>query len=252
MNLRVRNLVFRNKNFTLRLDALTFGAGRLTSIVGPNGAGKTTLLKCLAGIHPLSRDRVACDGRDLAELSDSQRARLMSYVPQEHVPSFGYTVRDFVLTGRAAHLSLFALPSAGDEAAAEKALSDVNLLSFADRPYAELSSGERRLVLIARALAQDAGILLLDEPTTFLDPKHEREVLEFIRRLTRERGLTVLLTLHHLEMAAKFSDDLVFLRNGRVVAAGPVEEILSESLLQDVYDIPMRIIRIDGQKFIVR
>jgi iron complex transport system ATP-binding protein len=252
VSIEVRSLVHSNRNFTLRLEGLEFAGGRLTCIVGPNGAGKTTLLKCLAAIHPLERRSVFLEGKDLAGMSASDRARRIAYVPQEHVPTFSYTVRDFVLTGRAAHLPLFALPAARDEAAAEEALDFVGLLPFADRPYAQLSSGERRLVLIARALAQNAGTLLLDEPTTFLDPKHEVEVLDFIRRLTVERGITVLVTLHNLEMAIKYSDALVFLKKGTVRAAGPPQEVLSEPLLRDVYDIPMRIVRCDGHKLIIR
>jgi len=252
VSLQVRSLFYANKNFTLRLEALEFAGGRLTCIVGPNGAGKTTLLKCLAAILPVGRRSVFLDGRDLAAIPAADRARRMSYVPQEHVPTFSYTVRDFVLTGRAAHLPLFALPAARDEAAVEEALEFVGLLPFADRSYAQLSSGERRLVLIARALAQNAGVLLLDEPTTFLDPRHEVEVMDFIRRLTLERGITVLVTLHNLEMAVKYSDALVFLKDGRVRAAGPPEEVLSEDLLRDVYDIPMRIVRCDGHQLIIR
>lgn len=252
MSLQVRSLAYSNKNFTLRLGALEFAAGRLTGIVGPNGAGKTTLLKCLGVLLPLERKSVFLDGRDLAAMPAAHRARRLSYVPQEHVPTFSYTVRDFVLTGRAAHLGLFALPAARDAAAVEEALEFVGLRPFAGRPYVQLSSGERRLVLIARALAQDADVLLLDEPTTFLDPRHEVEVLGFIKRLTRERRITVLVTLHNLDMAVKYSDALVFLKEGRVHAAGPPEEVLSESLLEDVYDIPMRIVPCDGHKLIVR
>jgi iron complex transport system ATP-binding protein len=252
MTIRVENLVFTNRNFTLRVEKLEFESGRLAAIVGPNGAGKTTLLKCLAAIHPVSR-RVIFRGRqDLAALHPAERARLISYVPQEHSPVFSYTVRDFVLTGRAAHLALFSLPSARDEAAAEEALEFVGLEPFAGRPYSQLSSGERRLVLIARALAQKAEVLLLDEPTTFLDPKHEWAVLELIRRLTDERKLTVLVTLHNLDMAVKYSDTLVFLKGGRVTAAGRPDDILTERLLRDVYDMPMKIVPCDGRKLIVR
>jgi iron complex transport system ATP-binding protein len=252
VNIQVRNLVFSNRDFTLRLEALEFSGARLTSIVGPNGAGKTTLLKCLASVYPPPPRTVFLGERDLAVLSAAERARHISYVPQEHIPIFSYSVRDFVLTGRAAHLGLFSLPTARDVAAVDEALEFVGLSGFADRPYAQMSSGERRLVLVARALAQKAEVLLLDEPTTFLDPRHEYQVLELIRRLTGERGITVLLTLHNLEMAVKYSDVLVFLKEGRVVAAGPPDEVLDERLLQDVYDIPMHIVRCNGRKLIVR
>jgi iron complex transport system ATP-binding protein len=252
VNIRVDKLFFSNRNFTLTVERLEFESGRLTSIVGPNGAGKTTLLKCLAAINPLSRDTVFLGRQDLAALHLAERARLISYVPQEHTPVFGYTVRDFVLTGRAAHLPLFALPSARDEAAAQEALEYIGLEPFADRPYSQLSSGERRLVLIARALAQEAQVLFLDEPTTFLDPKHEWQVLEFVSRLAGQKGLTVLITLHNLDMAVKYSNALVFLKQGRVIASGRPDDILTEKLLQDVYDLPMKIVACDGRKLIVR
>ena len=252
MSLRVEKLVFSNKNFTLRVESLEFESGRLTAVVGPNGAGKTTLLKCLAAIHPLPRKAVFLGGRDLAELSLAERARLIGYVPQEHSPVFSYTVRDFVLTGRAAHLPLFSLPSARDEAAAEEAMALVGLQTFAERPYSQLSSGERRLALIARALAQKTEVLFLDEPTTFLDPRHEWQVMEFVAKLAGQKGLTVLVTLHDLEMAVKYSEALVFLKEGRVIAAGRPDDILSERLLEEVYDLPMRIVACDGRTLIVR
>ena len=252
MSIRVEKLVFSNRNFTLSVERLEFESGRLAAIVGPNGAGKTTLLKCLAAIHPLSRNTVFFGRQDLAALHLSERARLISYVPQEHSPVFSYTVRDFVLTGRAAHLPIFSLPSAGDEAAVQEALEYIGLGPFADRPYSQLSSGERRLVLIARALAQKTQVLFLDEPTTFLDPKHEWQVLELVSKLADQKGLTVLITLHNLDLAVKYSNALVFLKEGRVIASGRPDDILTESLLQDVYDLPMKIVACEDRKLIMR
>ncbi len=252
MKVRVEDLRFSYGDFSLHVAGQTFAESRLTSIVGPNGAGKSTLLKCLAAILPAARGSVFVDGKDLADLSRKSRARLVGYVPQEPSYTFNYSVLDFVLTGRAASIPFFSSPSRHDVAAAEEALCYVGLSEFPGRLFFELSSGERRLALIARTLAQESEILLLDEPTTFLDPRHEVEILELIRRLAGETKKTVIVTLHALDMAVKYSDDMVFMKGGTIVAAGPPRNILSESLLKAVYDIEMGILDVDGRRLIVR
>ncbi len=252
MKVRVDRLRFAYASFTLNVAALTFPEARVSAVVGPNGAGKSTLLKCLAAILPAPRGAVFVDGRDLAGLSGKSRARLVGYVPQEPSFTFNYAVLDFVLTGRAAFLPAFSSPGHEDVEAAREALSFVGLSGFEARPFFELSSGERRLVLIARTLAQRSEILLLDEPTTFLDPRHEAEIMELVRRLAVERGKTVVVTLHALDMAVKYADEMVFMKNGGVVAAGPPSEVLDERLLKSVYDIDMGIVEIGGRRLIVR
>jgi iron complex transport system ATP-binding protein len=252
MKVRVEDLRFSYGDFSLHVVGQTFAEARVTSIVGPNGAGKSTFLKCLAAVLPTSRGSIFVDGKDLADFSGKSRARLVGYVPQEPSYTFNYTVLDFVLTGRAASIPVFSSPSRHDVAAAEAALRFVGLTEFSDRSFFELSSGERRLSLIARTLAQESEILLLDEPTTFLDPRHEVEILELVRRLAGETKKTVIVTLHTLDMAVKYSDDMVFMKNGGIVAAGPPGDILSESLLKAVYDIEMGILNVDGRRLIVR
>lgn len=252
MSIRVQDLVYRYQGFELRVPALEFPSAALTTIVGPNGAGKTTFLKCLCGILPSPRGSVFVEGQDLAALPEASRARRLAYVPQEHSSAFNYAIIDFVLMGRAAYVPLFSTPSDDDTAAALEALDYVGLARYAGRAYSQLSSGERRLVLIARALAQNSDILVLDEPTTFLDPKHETGLMELVRKLAVEKKKTVLMTLHNLDMAVKYSDVLVFLKEGRVVSAGRPDETLSEELLERVYDIPMCILEHAGRKFIVK
>jgi iron complex transport system ATP-binding protein len=252
MKVRVENLRFSYADFALRVAGQTFAEARVTSVVGPNGAGKSTFLKCLAAVLPTPRGSVFVDGQDLAGLSGKSRARLVGYVPQEPSFTFNYSVLDFVLTGRAASIPVFSSPSRHDVEAAEEALRYVGLADFPGRPFFELSSGERRLVLIARTLAQQPAILLLDEPTTFLDPRHEIEILELVRRLAAEKGKTVIVTLHALDMAMKYSDVMIFMKGGGIVAAGPPEDILSEALLKEVYDIDMGILTVDGRRLIVR
>jgi iron complex transport system ATP-binding protein len=252
MRVRVENLVFSYDGFRLEVGSLAIAEGRVTSIVGPNGAGKSTFLKCAASVLPAPRRSLFVDGKDLTDLRGRERAKLVGYVAQEPSFTFNYSVLDFVLTGRAAFLAAFSSPSTHDVSLAEDALRYVGLTGQGGRLFLELSSGERRLVLIARALAQGPDILLLDEPTSFLDPRHEVETMALCRRLADEKGKTVLVTLHNLEMAVRYSDAMVFMKGGRVVASGAPSEILSEALLRDVYEIDMKIVECGGQKFFVK
>jgi iron complex transport system ATP-binding protein len=252
MKIRIENLRFSLGAFTLRVAGLAIAAGRLTAVVGPNGAGKSTLLKCLAAVHAPPQGAVFIDGQDLAALSGKSRARLVGYVPQEPSFVFNYGVLDFVLTGRAAFLPVFSSPAHQDIEAARDALRIVGLSGFEDRTLFDLSSGERRLVLIARTLAQQSVVLLLDEPTTFLDPRHEADIMGLVRRLAVEMGKTVIVTLHALDMALKYADEMVFLKGGEVVAVGPPFQVLTEPLLKAVYEIDMDLVDVGGKRLIVR
>lgn len=252
MNVRVENLVFAYDVFRLDVDRLVFAGGRVTAIVGPNGAGKSTLLKCAAGVLRAYRGRLFADGKDLSGLGGRERAGLVAYVPQEPSFTFNYSVLDFVLTGRAAFIGALSQPSSRDARLAEDALHFVGLKGFSGRLLLDLSSGERRLVLIARALAQGSEILLLDEPTSFLDPRHEIAIMGLCRRLADEKAKTVVVTLHNLDLAFEYSDDMVFMKCGRVIASGPPAVILDENLLRTVYDMDMKIVACAGRTFIVK
>ncbi len=252
MKVRVEHLDFAYEDFRLEVGPLVFPDARVTAVVGPNGAGKSTFLKCLASVLPVPPRTLFVDGRDLAALRGRDRARLVAYVPQETSFTFNYAVLDFVLTGRAAFLPTFGAPSGQDVGLAEEALRYVGLDGHLRRSFLELSSGERRLVLIARALAQGSDVLLLDEPTSFLDPRHEVETMALCRRLADEKGKTIIVTLHNLEMAVRYSDVMVFMKNGRVVASGPPRQTLSEPLLRDVYDMEMRIVECAGWVFFAK
>ncbi|HVP92047.1 MAG TPA: ABC transporter ATP-binding protein [Terriglobales bacterium] len=252
MKVRVEKLAFAYEDFRLEVGELIFPDARVTSVVGPNGAGKSTFLKCLASVLPAPPRTIFVDGRDLAALRGRERARLVAYVPQEASFTFNYAVLDFILTGRAAFLPTFGAPTSLDVALAEEALCYVGLDGQLRRSFFELSSGERRLVLIARALAQGSDVLLLDEPTSFLDPRHEVETMALCRRLADEKGKTIIVTLHNLEMAVRYSDGMVFMKNGRVVASGPPRQTLSEPLLRSVYDMEMRIVECAGWVFFAK
>ena len=252
MSIEVRGLSFGYKDFRLSIERLRLENREVTSIVGRNGAGKSTFLKCLAGVVPVPKQSLFLDGRDLASLRVGERARLISYVPQELTLALNYSVLDFVLMGRAAFISPFSVPSREDLQTAGEALHFVGLEGFEKRDFSQLSSGERRLVLIARTMAQSAEILLLDEPTTFLDPKHEIEVMNLCRKLALDKGKTVIVTLHNLDMAVKYSDAMIFMKKGKVVAFGKPDEVLNADLLEQVYDIPMAIVPYNGKKIILR
>lgn len=249
--IEVKGLKFRYDNFCLEVDYLSFPAGKISAIIGPNGAGKTTLLKCLAGLLPVEKKTIYYDGQDIARLKEPARAKIIGYVPQEQSLAFNFSVLEFVVMGRAAHLSLFSLPSSRDFDLARRALDFVGLSSFASRPLSELSSGERRLVLIARSLAQETPVLLLDEPTTFLDLRHGLEILDLIRRLAQEKGKTIVLTLHDVNQAAHFADNLVLIKDGKVITSGEPSQVLTEELLEKIYGVKVSLLDISGRRFIL-
>ncbi|MFB3925827.1 MAG: ABC transporter ATP-binding protein [Syntrophales bacterium] len=234
------------------LKGVSFEApdGQMTTILGPNGSGKTTLFKCISGLWRPRQGKIRFGDRDLAGLSHSERAKLIAVVPQEHDPPFPYTVFDIVLMGRASHIPLFSTPSARDAAATEAALDRIGVAALRGRPYTKISGGERQLVMIARAIAQEAPLLLLDEPTSHLDFRNQILVLEKVRGIVRQRGLTVLMTLHDPNMAMQFSDHVVMIENGSVLAQGPPAEVLTAGNLKRVYNLDISVIRHNGTHII--
>jgi iron complex transport system ATP-binding protein len=238
--------------FRLSVDGFRIESRKVTAIVGRNGAGKSTFLRCLGGIIAPPKRSILIGGQDLVSLKGSERARRISYVPQEQTLALNYSVLDLVLMGRAAFVPTFSAPSRADQEMAREAIRFVGLSGFENREISRLSSGERRLALIARTLAQSSDILLLDEPTTFLDPKHAVEVMDLCRKLAAEKGKTVVITLHDLELAMKSSDIMVFMKAGKILASGRPEDVVAEELLERVYDLPMSIVPFDGKKIIVR
>ncbi len=230
-----------NAGWTLGPIDLEIAAGECFCVVGPNGAGKTTLLRCLAGLRAPSRGEVAHRGRNFADLSRRELARRIAYVPQVRPANVPLTVREVVELGRYPHLSPFQLaPSATDHRAVAQALAAAGIEALAERPLDELSGGERQMAWIAAALAQEAEVLILDEPTTHLDPRHQREVAGLLHRLHRECGATVLLATHDLELAGLLGDRVLALCAGRTFALGPPVEVLSADSLAELFDAPFR------------
>lgn len=226
---------------------LELGPGEIVSLLGPNGCGKTTLLRCIAGLLPLQSGRVLLDGRDLATLDETSRARSMGFVFQEHTVLFPYTVLEVVSMGRAPHLGLFSVPSARDTEIAIQAIETVELQDLALERYTRISGGERQLALVARALAQEPRVLLLDEPTSHLDFGNQMLVLETVRRLARERGLTVLMATHAPDHALFVADRVALMQRGGFLAVGPPDRVMTEESLKELYGINVKMVAVAGE-----
>jgi iron complex transport system ATP-binding protein len=230
--------------------SLVVEQGAWVSLLGPNGAGKTTLLRVLAGLRRF-RGGVRIEGLLLEELGRREAARRVALVPQTPVVPPGMTVGDYVLLGRTPHMGVLAREGAGDRAAAAEALERLELALLAGRLLSSLSGGELQRAVIARALAQAAPILLLDEPTTALDVGHQQQVLELVDELRRADGLTVVAAMHDLTLAAQYGDGIVLVDRGRVVAEGPAEEVLTEERIASLYGATVRVVPGNGTPAIV-
>ncbi|MGI9608948.1 MAG: ABC transporter ATP-binding protein [Acidimicrobiia bacterium] len=204
--------------------------GEWVVVVGPNGAGKTTLLRALAGVIPAGGDIVLGD-RDLTDLRRREIAARVAVVPQTPVVPEGVAVFDYVMLGRTPYIPYWAMEGPADRARVTEVLARLDLEEFAARPVSSLSGGERQRAVLARALAQDASVLLLEEPTTALDLGHQQQVLELVDGLRRESQLVVISTLHDLTFAAQFGDRVVLLADGSVVAEGPPQQVLQAEVV---------------------
>jgi len=218
--------------------------GSVFSLLGPNGTGKSTLLKCMAGLITPSHGRVLLDGQDIGGMQPHEIARRVGFVPQTQVSPFPFRVRDIVLMGRAPHLSPFAAPSARDETVAADALDRVGVSHLADRPCTRISGGEWQLVLIARAIAQRPGVLLLDEPTSHLDLGNQMRVLDVIRGLA-EDGITIVVATHFPDHALLTSSRVAILKDQRILAMGPPDDVIREDTMRQAYGVEVRIMHLD-------
>lgn len=217
-------------------------SGEIVALIGPNGAGKTTLIRVVSGvIHPQSGNLFA-KGEDLVRMASAQRARKLSVVPQARNLPEMYTVRQTVLLGRTPYIGWLGQSSERDLVRVRWALERTETLELADRRIGELSGGEQQRVLLARALAQETPILLLDEPTAHLDLHHQTTILDLVYTLTRENNLTVLMALHDLNLAAIYADRVALLVDGHLRAVGTPNEVLTSDQLSDAYRLPLHVI----------
>lgn len=234
-------------NPVVRDVTLTLAAGEMVSLIGPNGGGKSTLLRLAAGVLRPRAGCVRLSGQAVTGLRRGEIARRIAVVPQDFSVQFAYTVREVVALGRIPHRTRLGIASASDRAAVEHALRLTGMEVFGERIFNEMSGGERQRALLALALAQESGVVLLDEPTAHLDIKHQIEVLELLRQLNVERGLTVLAVLHDLNLAARYFPRLV-LFNRHVVADGPPAQVLDAGLLARVYETPVQVGILRGEE----
>jgi iron complex transport system ATP-binding protein len=225
--------------------AFTLMRGEVLAVLGGNGCGKTTLFRTLLGLLPALAGKVVVDGLEVARLSPQGRARRFAYVPQQHAAPFAFTVTDAVLMGRAADVGWFAQPTADDRSLAAEALERVGIAQLARRPMTEISGGERQLALIARALAQGAGVLVLDEPTANLDYGNKLRVLREIERL-RSEGRTILFSTHDPDHALAHADRALLVADGRMLALAAVADALTDEALSALYKVPVRVTEVAG------
>jgi iron complex transport system ATP-binding protein len=243
----------------LEIDRLSFGypgrivgrgvgfsieAGEIVCLLGPNGGGKTTLFKTILGLVPPHGGAVRIDGEDISAWPRQRLARAIAFVPQTHAAYFPFRVRDVVVMGRSAHLGIFAAPGRRDREAAEAALERLGIGHLADRPYTEVSGGERQLALLARALVQEARIVIMDEPTASLDFGNQVRALATIAELAAD-GLGVLFSTHDPDHAFLCADRVALLHDGRLLRFGPPREALTPATLRTVYGVDVAVVEID-------
>lgn len=228
-------------------------SGQITALVGPNGSGKSSLMRLLVRLEQPTAGRVQLAGRDVSSFTRREFSQRVAFLPQDMQTPPALSVRDLVACGRHPHRPLWRSETPHDREIIEDALHVTDLTELSDRPTGALSGGERQRALVAMALAQETQILMLDEPTTYLDLRYQIQILELVRRLQTERGLTVCWILHDLNEAAAYSDNVIVLSNGRCVATGSPQDVLAPDLIQDIFSIGMLRLKhpVDGSPILV-
>jgi iron complex transport system ATP-binding protein len=242
LQIRALDIAYDNKQVLHKLD-LDLTRGEVLGLIGPNGSGKTSLIRAVSGILKPRSGNISIEGRDLANISEAERARLISVVPQSAQLPPAYTVWECVSLGRTPHLNWLGHLSSRDHAKIDTALQDSETSDLRDRRAGELSGGEQQRVLLARALAQDCPILLLDEPTAHLDLHHQVALLGLVRKMAKEQNLAVLIALHDLNLAALYTDRLALLVDGQLRASGAPSQVLTSEILQAAYRVPLNVHR---------
>ena len=225
----------------LREVSFEIATGSVVGLIGPNGAGKSTLIRTLSGVLPVSEGRVRVSGQPLEQLNASERARKIAVVPQARNLPPAFTARETVLLGRTPHLNWLGQTSPQDDVRVQAAMQRTDTLCLADRRVGELSGGEQQRLLLARAIAQAAPVLLLDEPTAHLDLQYQVSLLDLVRKLARKDGLGVLLAIHDLNLVARYADRVLLLVDGQVEAWGTPSEVLDPARLSRAYHTPLQV-----------
>lgn len=234
--------VHYGERMVLREISFTAQPGQILGVIGPNGAGKTTLIRALSGVIPLRAGTICVDGVSLSSLKPAERARQVAVVPQAYNLPPAFTGWELALLGRTPHLNWLGQVSRSDEARVHQALERAQAVDLAPRRLGELSGGEQQRLLLARALAQEAPLLLLDEPTTHLDLQYQISLLEQVRQLVRNENITVILALHDLNLVAHYADQVALLAHGELIALGAPSAVLVPDLLGPVYGLPLQMV----------
>lgn len=247
--LSLRDVILRlSKKDILRGVTVDIAEASCTAILGPNGAGKTSLLKCMNRLLRPQSGSIELLGRPLSSYSQKEIAGHVAYIPQASNAFFAFTVYEFVMLGRYPHMSPFTATTGDDKSAVSDALAQTGMTEFAERSMATLSGGERQAVFVAAALAQGGNVLLMDEPTTYLDYPHQVDVLRLIRRLHREEGMTIVIVTHDVNQALAVCDHVVALKDGQHTFVGTPEELLAGDALESIFDTPFQRTLADGQR----
>ncbi len=230
---------------------IAFDEGCMTGLIGPNGAGKSTALKILSGYIRPDSGRVLVKGSDIREISHSQRARTMAVVSQNVFSPLPFTARQVVEMGRSLRISRFSALKRGDIAAVDTAMEEMDVLRFSQKQFNELSGGEKQLVRMAAALAQEPEIMLLDEPTSQLDIGHGLHLMNHLKRLNSEKGLSIVLVSHDIQLLSTFMKTFVLLKEGNIVSRGNPEKVITSENIKDAYSCNVEILNIRGQVHII-
>jgi iron complex transport system ATP-binding protein len=241
--LEVREADFSYGTFkALSNISIAIEEGGFYGLMGPNGSGKSTLLHLLSGIIRPQKGDISLKKRPIEEFNRKERARLIAFVPQDFHMDFPFTCREIVMMGRFSHQGLLGLENSRDELLVAQSMEITRTSSLAHRPVTQLSGGEAQRVMLAQALAQEGEILLLDEPTSHLDIKFQVEIMELLKKLNEEKGLTIISSLHDLNLASHYCHQLFFIHGGKLAVSGPVKEIFTEEVISRVFGIDAKII----------
>lgn len=250
MSLEIINICFNyNSVPILNNVSLKVDKGKVLALIGPNGAGKSTLLKCIVGILKPNSGRVIFDGRDISNFSEKEKAKIIAYLPQYVPIIFPITVFDSILLGRVPFFNL--VPSKQDYDAVEDIINNFNLIPYSNRYIDELSGGERQRVHIARVIAQEAKVMLFDEPSANLDIKYQHEILRLITKTTHENNKTTIIALHDINLALKYADEIAIINRGKIVKSGNPEEVITKDIIKQIYGIDIDLIEFNGRKRIL-
>lgn len=238
--------VIRNINFDLH-------AGQLLVIIGPNGSGKTTLIRSISQVLPINESNIFVNGNNLTEFDETERARKIAVVPQSTYVPPSFFVEEVVMMGRTPYMNWMGQASQKDKKIVKKVMKQTDIYQLRDRLCGELSAGERQRIILARALAQDTPVLLMDEPTSHLDLRYQFEFLEMTKSLSKESQKTILIAMHDLNLAARFGDLVLALKGGNTVAFGELDKVIQSENLTKIYEFPLEVHQFDNQdpKFII-